>query len=89
MPMTNPSELLERVLSSSKTPMSPEHAKFVLSLGLSAEQKRRHQALVRRASAGRLSLEQQSELNWLVMVNAMLAIIQSKARRSLKSSKAA
>ncbi|HEY2585713.1 MAG TPA: hypothetical protein VGI81_08120 [Tepidisphaeraceae bacterium] len=62
--------------------LSPELARFFLSLSLTETQKQRYRDLAAKDQLD-LSPAEQSELNELVQTNQMLMLLQAKARRSL------
>jgi hypothetical protein len=63
--------------------LSPEHARYVLSLGFSEAERERYLDLAEKAQDGTLSTEEAAELDGFVTVNGLLMLMQSKARRSL------
>jgi hypothetical protein len=62
---------------------SSEHARYVLSLDFSPEEHQRFAELSAKAQDRTLDSPEQNELDDLLSVNAMLSILQSKARISL------
>jgi hypothetical protein len=82
--MVRQAAILDRVIEPQRGGFSPEHAKYVLSLGISAEQQYRYAQLSEKAQSGQLSEPEQSELDDFLSVNSLLMILQSKARISLK-----
>jgi len=75
--------ILERVIQPERGDFSADHARYVLSLDFSAEQHSRYKVLSAKAQEGTLSLEEQRELDELLTADALLTILQSKARVSL------
>jgi hypothetical protein len=75
--------ILQQVIDPEQGGFSPEHARYVLSLDFSAEQHAKYAELSDRAQAGKLSPQEQVELDDFLSVNAFLTILQSKARVSL------
>ena len=63
---------------------SPDHARYVLTLGFSPAQKARYLELAEKSNEGMLSEQEAGELREFVLVNEILMLLQSKARLSLK-----
>jgi hypothetical protein len=81
--MTTGASVLERVIAPQSGGFSPEHAKYVLSLGFSPEEQARYADLAERVQEGALSEQERAELDEFVATSMFLAILQSKARISL------
>jgi len=64
--------------------MSPELARYVLTLDFPAKSHARYAQLAAKAQEGNLSRGEHAELEDFLSVNTFLTIIQSKARVSLK-----
>jgi hypothetical protein len=64
--------------------MTPELARYLLGLDFASADHERIAALSARAQDGALSPEEEAELDGYLHVNDLLAILQSKARQSLK-----
>ena len=77
-------QLLEHVILSDRRTLSPEHAKYVLSLGFPKRNHVRYQKLAAKASSGSLTDKEQAELDEFLAADAMLTVLQSKARRALR-----
>ena len=77
------SEILTRVIDPGNGNMSPEVARFFLGLDFSATDHERMVELSSKVQEGALTSDEEAELDGLLNVNDFLAIIQSKARRSL------
>ena len=77
-------KILERAISPSRGRMSPELARQVLAWNFPPEDHERVHDLSGKAQLGTLSKEEEAELDDYLAVNDMLAILQSKARVSLK-----
>jgi hypothetical protein len=77
-------DILKRVIAPERGGFLPEHAQYVLSLGFSAEEQSRYLELSAKAQEGALTEDEQAELDEFLSVNALLMILQSKARVSLK-----
>jgi hypothetical protein len=71
-----------KILTPEVGDLSPELARFFLSLSLTEAQQQRYRELVAKDHV-ELSPEEQSELNDLVQTNQMLMLLQAKSRRSL------
>jgi hypothetical protein len=76
--------LLERLIEPQRGSFSQEHARYVLSLDFSPVEHARYEQLSNKAQDGSLTADQQLELDEFLSVNALLMILQSKARVSLK-----
>lgn len=64
--------------------MSPDLARYVLTLDFPAKSHTRYTQLAAKAQEGNLSKGEEGELEDFLSVNTFLTIIQSKARVSLK-----
>ena len=82
--MAAQSEILDRIIEPQHGGFSEEHARYVLSLDFSADEHRRYAELAAKANDGSLDAEEQADLDEFLSVNAMLAVLQSKARISLR-----
>ena len=69
--------------------MSPDVAKYLLSIDFDADDTERMNLLAERAREGHLTVEEAAELDSYLHVGSLLSIMQSKARRHLKSELAA
>jgi hypothetical protein len=76
--------IIEKMIQPKPGTFSPGHAEYVLSLHFSRQQHARYDALSKKASAGKLSLSQRAELEDMLTANAVLSILHSKARISLR-----
>jgi hypothetical protein len=76
--------ILSRVLVDGKD-LSPEQAHYFLELGFGEEDKARMHDLAVRNQAGALSAQEQEELVAYAKAGCLLGILQSKARKHLKS----
>lgn len=77
-------KILERAIAPSRGGMAPELARQVLAWDFPPEDHARAHDLGRKAQLGTLSKEEEAELDDYLAANDMLAILQSKARVSLK-----
>jgi hypothetical protein len=75
--------ILEQLAELEPQSMSRQTAKKILELSFSRQQQKRAELLADRAQAGELSASEQAELDEYIRVADLLAILQSKARRSL------
>ena len=82
--MQKESEILERIIQPQQGGFSEEHARYVLSLDFTPDEHARYAQLAARAQEGSLSEEEKSEIDDFLAVNALLAVLQSKARVSLR-----
>jgi hypothetical protein len=64
--------------------LSPEHARYVLSLKFNESEQARSQELSYKAQEGKLTAKERHELDRLLMANSFLIVLKSKARLSLK-----
>jgi hypothetical protein len=76
-------EILERVIKSGQSGLSPELARYVLSLRFSAADKARYTTLAEQAQRTQLSSEEQSELEDFVALGDFLAMLHAQARAEL------
>ena len=84
---TSEAGIFGRILSNSKTEMTPELARYVLTLGFDGAEQDRMQDLATRNQEGALSSEEHLELMNYVRAGHLLALLHSKARKSLKKRK--
>jgi hypothetical protein len=84
MRMAPGASILQRIIEPQTGGFSNEHARYVLSLDFSADEQARYADLARKVQEGRLSEQDEADLNEFVAANALLTILQSKARISLK-----
>jgi hypothetical protein len=82
--MTKPLNILDRIIEPQTGGFAEEHARYVLSLNFSADEYAYYDDLAAKAQEGSLSADEQADLDEFLAVNAMLAVLQSKARVSLK-----
>jgi hypothetical protein len=85
--MTTNSEaaIFRRVLEPEKPMLSPDAAHSILALDFTAEDRERMNALAAKAREGTLTSDEDEELENYLRVGDLLAIMQSKARRSLQN----
>ena len=77
-------KILECVIATRQGDFSPEHARYVLTLGFSPEQKARHEQLAYKAQGMDITPTERLELEQFVGATTLLMLLQSKARVSLK-----
>jgi hypothetical protein len=82
--MTAGASIFERIIEPRGGGFSSAHARYVLSLDFSDDEQARHAELARKAQDGVLTAEEGAELDEFVTANAILTILQSKARISLR-----
>lgn len=78
--------VLERVIQSRQDRLSPEVARFILSLSFAPEDERRCQELSSKAHDGALAEDEKAELDDLLTANDLLIILKSKARTAIGQS---
>jgi hypothetical protein len=83
--MVNRAHLLERLLDSQAGPLSAELARYILTLHFPATDHSRCADLSAKAQDGKLTPEETAELDEYLAASDVLAILQSKARKSLQS----
>jgi hypothetical protein len=83
--MHRQSGILQRVIGSERGTLAPELARYVLTLEFPPADQARYAELADRAQQGTLTAQEQIELDEYLNVNDFLAIVQSKARTSLKN----
>ena len=77
--------ILNRILRPEAPTFSPEAARDILALDFDQVDKERMRQLSAKARAGTLTVEEDAEAGKYELVGHLLNIMQSKARRSLKS----
>jgi uncharacterized protein YnzC (UPF0291/DUF896 family) len=78
------SEILERVIAPNNPDFTPEAARSLLQLRFSAEDISRMNELAAKARAGALTDDEERMLEGFRFVGAMIDLLHSKARLSLK-----
>jgi hypothetical protein len=76
-----------RLLAGNKTAMAPNLARYILTLGFNDNQKARMNDLAERNQSGQPSPKEHEELMAYVKAGHLLALLHSKARKSLKKRK--
>ena len=77
-----------RLIKADKGDLSRELAQYILTFGFDEDDQARMRDLAERNQEGSLSSEEREELQNYVKVGRLLALLHSKARRSLKAEKA-
>jgi hypothetical protein len=80
--------IFARLIKADKGDVSRELARYILTLGFDEEDQARMRELAERNQEGSLSSEEQEELQNYVKAGHLVALLHSKARKSLKSKKA-
>lgn len=80
--------MFARLIKADQGDVSRELARYILKLGFEEEDQARMRDLSERNQVGALSLPEQEELQNYVKVGHLLALLHSKARKSLKVKKA-
>src|SRR5437667_9633588 len=86
-PQTSEAAIFGRLLSNSKGEMSPQLARYVLTLGFTDDDQARMGDLAERNQDGALSSEERQELLNFVKAGHLLALLQSRARKALEQRK--
>jgi len=84
MATTTEAEIFGRIFEPEKPNLSAAAARSILRLDFRPDDRRRMNALAEKARKGALSSDEDQELNDYIRVGQLLAIMQSKARQSLK-----
>lgn len=79
--------IFARLLKIDKGDLSPKLARYLLTLGFEEEDQARMRDLAERNQAASLSPEEQEELQNYVKAGHLLALLHSKARKSLQRKK--
>jgi hypothetical protein len=82
--MSDPTAVLERVIEPEEGGFSPDHARYVLSLSLPQSIQHHYSQLSEKAQLGTLSEDERAKLEEYLSANALLVILKSKARVSLR-----
>ncbi|HKB03132.1 MAG TPA: hypothetical protein VKD90_12980 [Gemmataceae bacterium] len=77
--------ILARLLGNGRGKMSPTLARYILTLGFGPEDQARMAELAERNQEGRLAAAEREELFGYVSAGDLLALLQSKARKTLRS----
>lgn len=82
--MVSIGDIFDRMLEPDRGDLSPQHAKYILSLTFTQQQIARYRDLASRHQDGMLNEEELAELDEFVNANTILMLLQAKARRSLQ-----
>ncbi|HXE52544.1 MAG TPA: hypothetical protein VN541_05980 [Tepidisphaeraceae bacterium] len=82
--MTEGTAILEQIIEPEAGGFSPELAQYLLSLSLPHRIQNRCAELSEKAQSGTLAEDEQAELDEYLSANAILIILKSKARASLR-----
>ncbi|MFO0807841.1 MAG: hypothetical protein U0746_04390 [Gemmataceae bacterium] len=85
MTTTSEAAIFSRVLEPEKPVMSPDVARLFLALDFPEADRTRMNTLAAKARKGALTAEENEELDNYIRVGDLLAIMQSKARRSIRT----
>jgi hypothetical protein len=77
--------ILARIIQSDESELSPEVARYLISMKLPSPDEERVNELSARARAGSLTEGEAQELDSYLHVGMLLGVMQSKARRRLKA----
>ncbi|HSZ59642.1 MAG TPA: hypothetical protein VK797_28625 [Tepidisphaeraceae bacterium] len=81
--MTVSTEMFHDIVHPDQGNLSPEFARYLISLSFSAPAQRRYLKLSEKAQLGKLTTREEAELDRYLSTNAFLMVLQSKARKSL------
>ncbi len=84
---TSEIEIFARLIKADQSDLSRELARYILKLGFDEKDQNRMRELAERNQDGRLTSEEREELESYVKAGHLLALLQSKARRSLRAVK--
>jgi hypothetical protein len=84
MPTLTEAEVFSRIFEPDKPNLSAAAARSILALDFRAEDRARMNVLSAKARHGKLTKKEDAELETFIHVGNLLAILQSKARQSLK-----
>jgi hypothetical protein len=76
--------ILARIIQTDERELTPEAARYLLSMRLPSSDEDRVNELSEKARAGTLTAAEGQELDSYLHIGSLLAVIQSKARRLLK-----
>jgi len=77
--------ILARIIQSEERELTPEVARYLLSMKLPSSDEERVQELSAKARSGSLTDSETQELDSYLHIGILLGVMQSKARRLLKS----
>jgi hypothetical protein len=82
--VTSGISIVERLIDQGQSGFTPDVAKYFLSFDFSPEQHARYETLAAKAADGTLSDAEAGELDEFVAANALLTVLQSKARMATR-----
>jgi hypothetical protein len=77
--------ILARIIQSEEREITPEVARYLISMKLPSSDEERVQELSSKAQSGSLTDSETQELDSYLHIGMLLGVLQSKARRHLKS----
>ncbi len=84
IPAKTESAILARIIQSEERELTPEIARYLLSMKLTESDEDRVNELSEKARAGELTPEETHELEGYIHIGFLLGVMQSKARRILR-----
>jgi hypothetical protein len=84
-PTSGEAAILSRVIQGSKLTLTPEAARALLELGFTEEDRQKMHDLAVKNQQGKLSAEEERELDSYVRIGRFLDLLSAKAAKSLKS----
>jgi hypothetical protein len=85
IPTSSEAAILSRVIQRSKLTLSPEAVRVLLDLGFPEGDRKKMHDLAAKNQQGRLSQEEERELDSYVRIGRLLDLLSAKAAKSLKS----
>ncbi len=86
IPSNTESSILARILQSDEREITPDLARYLVSMRLPHQDEERVNELSSKARAGSLTAAEEQELDSYLHIGTQLAILQSKARQVLQDS---
>lgn len=84
MQIVTEADIFSRIFEPEKPDLSPEAARSLLQLDFKPKDRERINTLAKKARKGKLTKQEDDELEKYIQVGHVLGMIQSKARQSLK-----
>jgi len=84
IPAKTESAILARIIQSEERELTPEIARYLLSMKLTESDEDRVNELSEKARAGELTPEETHELEGYIHIGFLLGVMQSKARRIIR-----
>jgi hypothetical protein len=82
--MVTTPDLWERIIKPLEGDLSPDHARYILSLAFTPEEKARYEDLAYKNQGPDITSDERRELEDFVNVNMFMMLLKAKARLSLK-----